>query len=139
LRLGDSKTGYSIRPIGTAAVNVLRGAMKRSNGVFVFPSIKLQDANYRGLPGAWHRIVGSDLKKLTPHSLRHAFASTAEDLGFTVPTIKALIGHAGSGVTEGYIHKADSALIAAANRVANHIGHAMDGTETGTVIELKSA
>ena len=71
--------------------------------------------------------------------LRHAFVSTAEDLGFTVPTIKALIGHAGSGVTEGYIHKADSALIAAANQIANHINGALNGTDTGAVIEFKSA
>ena len=138
LRLGDTKTGYSIRPIGTAAADVLRAAMKRSNSPFVFPG-KLQDANYGGLPAAWERIVGSEFKKLTPHSLRHAFASTAEDLGFTVPTIKALIGHAGSGVTEGYIHKADSALIAAANQIANHITGALNGTDTGAVIEFKSA
>ena len=96
----------------------------------------MQD-NYGGLPGAWERIVGSQFKKLSPHSLRHAFASTAEDLGFTIPTIKALLGHAGSGVTEGYIHKADSALIAAADQIANHISRAMDGTDTGTVIELQ--
>ena len=61
------------------------------------------------------------LPDVTPHGLRHAFASTAEDLSFTLPTIKALIGHAGSGITEGYINKLDSALIAAADRVSGHI------------------
>jgi site-specific recombinase XerC len=70
--------------------------------------------------------VGERLPGLTPHGLRHSFASVAEDLGFTIPTIKALLGHTGSGVTEGYIHKVDSALIAAADRVATHIAGMMD-------------
>jgi integrase len=32
----------------------------------------------------------------TPHGLRHAFASAADDLGFTEPTIAALLGHSGA-------------------------------------------
>ena len=38
LRLGDTKSGYSVRPIGLSAIKVLRGAMARSNGEFVFPA-----------------------------------------------------------------------------------------------------
>jgi integrase len=55
---------------------------------------------------------------ITSHGLRHSFSSTAEDLGYTIPTIKALVGHARSSVTEGYIHKIDSALLAAADRIS---------------------
>ena len=36
LRLGDTKTGYSVRPIGLAAVRALRAAMAQSKGEFVF-------------------------------------------------------------------------------------------------------
>jgi integrase len=140
LRLGDSKTGRSIRPIGGKAIAALRDAMGRSNGPFVFPSDKAEGKNYVGLPKAWERIVGDKLANITPHGLRHAFASTAEDLGFTVPTIKALLGHTIGGVTEGYIHKVDSALIAAANRIALHIANAMDGvSDDAKVVELKIA
>lgn len=121
LRLGDSKTGKSVRPIGQEATALLKAAMGRAKGPYVFPGIRGDKTPFRGLPRAWGRIVGDSLPNVTPHGLRHAFASIAEDLGFTLPTIKALIGHSGSGITEGYIHKLDSALIAAADRVSGHI------------------
>jgi integrase len=125
LRLGDTKTGKSVRPIGADAVALLREAMARSKGPYVFPGARKAMLPFQSLPRAWQRIVGDALPDLTPHGLRHSFASTAEDLGFTVPTIKALLGHAGSSVTEGYIHKLDAALVAAADRVASQIAVAM--------------
>lgn len=120
LRLGDSKTGKSIRPLGRAAVEVIERAMKRSKGTYVFPATR-GEGHFRGLPKAWNAVVGRRIPGLTPHGLRHSFASVGEDLGFTIPTIGALLGHAGSGVTAGYIHKPDAALIAAANQIAQRI------------------
>ncbi|UDL95813.1 site-specific integrase [Lichenihabitans sp. PAMC28606] len=117
LRLGDSKTGRSIRPLGQAAAELLERTMARTKGEFVFPSIRGQ-GSFQGLPKAWGTIVGRRMPGVTPHVLRHSFASTAEDLGFTVPTIAALLGHSGGGVTAGYIHKLDGALVAAADRVS---------------------
>lgn len=131
LRLGDTKTGESIRPIGMEALEVLRDALAKGAGEFVFPSMDGPDKPYQGLPKAFHRIMGNRLPGLTPHKLRHAFGSTAEDLGLTIPTIAALLGHAGGGVTQGYIHKADPALIAAAGRVTLYIANAMAGRNTG--------
>jgi integrase len=58
---------------------------------------------------------------MTPHGLRHAFASAAHDLGYSELTIGALLGHAKSGVTAGYIHHADRLLLDAADRVAGFI------------------
>jgi integrase len=141
LRLGDSKTGRSIRPIGAEAVAALRSAMARSSGEFVFPSTKAEGKPFVGLPKAWLRIIGDSLPGVSPHGLRHGFASTAEDLGFTVPTIKALLGHAGASVTEGYIHKADTALVAAADQISRFIADAMAGAiADGTnAVELKMA
>jgi integrase len=124
LRYGDTKGGKSIRPLGVAALAVIADAIKRApKSPYVFPGVRDPSGPYRGLNDAMERIVG--VAGLTPHALRHAFASTAEDLGFTVPTIGALLGHAGSGVTSGYIHKLDSALLAAADRVSQHIVEAM--------------
>jgi integrase len=120
LRLGDSKTGKSIRPIGRAAVEILERSMKRSKGVYVFPATR-GDGHFRGLPKAWGSLVRHRIPGLTPHGLRHSFASVGEDLGFTIPTIGALLGHSGSGVTAGYIHKPDAALVGAANQIAQRI------------------
>jgi integrase len=91
------------------------------------------------VPKAWRRIVGERLPGITPHGLRHAFASIADDLGFTLPTIGALLGHAGHGVTVGYIHKPDPVLVSAANRISSSINRAMSGAEDEDVIELKTA
>jgi integrase len=130
LRLGDTKTGYSVRPIGLAAVRALRAAMTKSKGEFVFPAIR-GDGPFQGLGKAWRLIAGRRLPGVSPHTLRHSFASTAEDVGLTIPTIRALIGHSGGGdATSRYIHKLDASLTAAANRVAEAIAIQMDGSQT---------
>ena len=133
LRLGDSKTGQSIRPTGAAAFEALRQALSKSNSAYVFPSSGASDKPYRGLPKAFRRIMGDRLPGLTPHKLRHAYGSAAEDLGMTVPTIGALLGQAGHGVTQGYIHKVDTVLVAAADRVATYIANAMAGRNANVV------
>src|SRR4030095_4191407 len=114
-----------LRPICLGAIRRLRPAWRRSNGDFVFPSVRSPEKPFAGLPKAWARIIGKHLPETPPHVLRHAFASSAEELGFTIPTIKALLGHANSGVTEGYIHKQDAALVAAADTVSAWIAEAM--------------
>jgi integrase len=135
LRLGDTKTGRSVRPIGQAAVRTLTDIMARSSDNYVFPSTRIDGAPFQGLPRALRRLVGSRIPGLTAHGLRHSFASVAEDLGYSLPTIGALLGHAGNGVTAGYIHKLDQALIAAADRISENIASMMAGT-TSNVISL---
>jgi integrase len=139
LRLGDSKTGKSIRPIGSAAIAVLKHACEKSKSKYVFPGLTDSQKRYVGLPKALVGIVGYAVPGLTPHGLRHSFSSTAEDLGFSLPTIKALLGHAGGSVTEGYIHKIDTALVAAADRIARHIDAAMTGKKAEKVVQFRTA
>ena len=78
------------------------------------------------------------LNDVTPHVFRHSFASLAADLGFSEPSIAALIGHAGRSTTSRYIHTADSVLLAAADAVARRTSQLM-GEVTGTVVTLKTA
>jgi len=139
LRLGSTKTGESIRPIGSGALAVLKDACARSESQYVFPAVTTEKRRYGGSCRALAKIVGTSVPGLTPHGLRHSFGSTAEDLGFSLPTIKALMGHAGGSVTEGYIHKVDSALVAAADRLARHIESAMTGKRTEKVVQLRTA
>jgi integrase len=138
LRLGTTKTGKSIRPIGDAALAVLRDACERSSSKYVFPSITNNAKHHIGLTEALQRIGGDKVPGLTSHGLRHSFSSTAEDIGFSIPTIKALIGHSSAGVTEGYIHKIDTALVSAANRIAQHIDDAMTGRKS-KVVQFRTA
>jgi integrase len=96
----------------------------------VFPSSRAASGRYVGLPQAWTRIIKplDGFSSLTPHGLRHAFASVADDLGYTEATIAAMLGHSHSGTTRGYIHKLDLALVAAADRVSQRIADMLAGT-----------
>ena len=140
LRLGGTKTGESIRPIGSAVAAILKAAVAKTNSKYVFPAITDGDKSHTGLTRWLKKVSAKEVPGITSHGLRHSFVSTAEDLGFTVPTIKALVGHSGkSSVTAGYIHKLDSALIAAADRVSRHIDNAMNGTKDEKVVQLRTA
>jgi integrase len=126
LRLGDTKTGESIRPLGSAAVAVLIEVLKRNRpSEYLFPAVKGKTPWFQDFPRIWTDNLKPVLSGVTPHGLRHSFASHADDLGFSDPTIKALLGHARTGVTAGYIHKLDAALIAAADQVSQHISDLM--------------
>ncbi len=48
--------------------------------------------------------LGSLSADVTPHVLRHSFASLADDLGYCEPTITALIGHKRHSITSRYVH-----------------------------------
>jgi integrase len=130
LRLGDSKTGKSIRPVGSAVVAVLKTASAKSNSKYVFPAITTNSKPHTGLTRWLQKISAKEVPGITSHGLRHSFSSTAEDLGYSIPTIKALVGHARASVTEGYIHKIDAALLAAADRIARHIESTMAGKKS---------
>lgn len=62
------------------------------------------------------RKLGMD-KTITPHVLRHSFASLGADLGLADSTIAGLIGHKQQSMTSRYLHL-DKVLITAANQVA---------------------
>jgi integrase len=139
LRLGKTKGGKSIRPVGSAVIAVLKAASAKSNSKYVFPAITTNSKHHTGLTRWLQKISAKDVPGITSHGLRHSFSSTAEDLGYTIPTIKALVGHARASVTEGYIHKIDSALLAAADRIARHIDEAMTGQKGAKVVQIRKA
>lgn len=128
LRLADSKEGASIRPIGLPVVEYLEERRKTQTGTYVFPGPRAEDAAFGGFPNHWKQIFkDSPLADVTPHVLRHSFASIANDLGFTEVTIAALVGHAKGSVTSKYIHTLDTALIMAADTISGYIQGLLDG------------
>lgn len=129
LRLTDSKEGRSIRPIGLPVVEYLENRAADAMGEYVFPG-RNADAAFGSFPNHWKKIFAdSPLADVTPHVLRHSFASMANDLGFTEITIAALVGHAKGSVTSNYIHTIDTALIMAADTIAGYIQGLLDGIE----------
>lgn len=122
LRLGDSKTGASVRPIGKAAVVVLKEVMPENATGWVLPGIRNPSDHIGSLDDLIEKIMGmSGLSGVTAHTLRHSYASVAADLNYSDNTIGAIIGHAGSGTTSRYTHRLDTVLVAAADIIAEEI------------------
>jgi integrase len=136
--LGDTKTGRSVRPLSHAACDVLRSLTKA--GELVFPATR-GDGRMTGFPKMWARIaaLGALPADVTPHTLRHSFASLAGDLGYSEPTIAALVGHQGRTITSRYVHAADAVLLAAADAVANRTAQLLgDGRPASQVIPMRA-
>ena len=129
MRLVDSKEGESIRPIGLPVVEYLEERRKTAAGTYVFPG-QGEDNAFGSFPNHWEQIFkDSPLAGVTPHVLRHSFASIANDLGFTEVTIAALVGHSKGSVTSKYIHTLDTALIMAADTISGYIQGLLDGKD----------
>lgn len=129
LRLNESKEGPSMRPIGLSVLDLLERRRTIVPGDFVFPGTE-NGKPLVGFPKLWNRILrGTALADITPHVLRHSFASIANDLGFTESTIAALVGHSRGTMTSRYIHSVDTALIMAADTVAGYIRGLVEGLE----------
>ena len=69
------------------------------------------------------------LQGVTLHVLRHTFAATAAEMGFSELTIAGLLGHKVPGLTARYAHVPDSALVSAADRISARINAALHGEE----------
>jgi hypothetical protein len=62
----------------------------------------------------------------------------AGELGYSEPTIGALIDHKGHSVTSRYMHAADAVLLASADAVANRTAELMgDAAQEAVVVPLR--
>ncbi|GLR89465.1 tyrosine-type recombinase/integrase [Bradyrhizobium iriomotense] len=130
LRLADSKSGAQLRPMGDAALRSIEIQSESSAFPWVFPASH-GNGHFIGLPKILKRICKrAGLVGITVHVLRHSFAATAAEMGFSELTIAGLLGHRVPGVTARYAHVPDSALVAAANEVSARIAAALDGNTT---------
>jgi len=138
-RLPDTKTGPSIRPLSYAACDVLRSLTRGEPNALVFPPSR-GDGIMSGFTSLFQRIskAGGLPQDVTPHVLRHSFASLAGDLGYSETTIAALVGHKGQSITSRYVHAADAVLLAAADAVAGRTAELMgEATARGKVTRLR--
>ncbi len=139
LRLTDTKSGPQLRPIGAAAVSHLIALEKVGEGRFVFPANR-GNGHFVGLPRVLARISRrAGIDAISVHALRHTFAAAAASLGYSELTIAGLLGHKVPGVTARYAHVPDSALVAAADRVASHIDGALFRRPSADVVPLRTA
>ena len=137
IRFEDTKSGAQLRPIGAEAVKLIEAQPVRDECPWVFPASH-GDGHFVGLPKVLDRICAkAGLEGVTVHVLRHSFAATAAEMGFSELTIAGLLGHSVPGVTARYAHVPDSALVAAADQVAARIAAALDGKVEAEVVPLR--
>jgi integrase len=127
IRFRDTKSGPQLRPIGADAIGLLNALPVGAGSPWIFPAVRGK-GHYVGLPKALKRLCAkARLEGVTVHVLRHSFAATAAEMGFSELTIAGLLGHTVPGVTARYAHVPDAALVAAADRVCSRIAAALHG------------
>ena len=128
-----------MRPLSRAACDLLQNIGR--TGELVFQATR-SNARMAGFPKFWAKIakLGGLPADVTPHTLRHSYASLAGDLGYSEPTIAALIGHKVHSITSRYVHTADAVLLAAADVVADRTNRLMGGRRSsGVIVRLRKA
>ncbi len=111
------------------AVDLLLALPQVAKSPFFFPA-DWGEGHFVGVVRVLDRVCAmARLEDVTPHTLRHTFASVAGDLGFSELTIAALLGHAARGVTQRYIH-IDEALRLAADKMAAELSDLLAGRAT---------
>jgi integrase len=131
--LPTSKTGRSMRPLSLVVCDLLRSSARTSE--LVFPASR-GNGKMTGFRKIWNRIGKlADLPAdVTPNVLRHSFASLASGLGYSEPTIAALIGHKGRSITSRYVHSADAVLLAAADAIAGKTAEFMGKASSDKIL-----
>lgn len=138
IRFEDTKSGAQLRPIGFDAAQLLASRPERKGCPWLFPADR-GEGHFIGLPRVLERLCErAGLEGVTLHVLRHSFAATAAEMGFSELTIAGLLGHTVASITGRYAHVPDNALISAADRVSTRIAAALDGRQdSGEVMPLR--
>src|SRR5271165_5507857 len=118
----------SVRPLSSAAVEIIQ--RQSGNGEFVFEHL-------RGKPITNLGQFRVD-KTITPHTLRHSFASLAADMGISDHLISGMLGHSRGSITSRYMHLSDRALIETGDKVANETLRLMLGLVTPRIQYISS-
>ena len=120
VKFPDTKCGPQTRAIGQTVLEFIEAQRTGEDQIFVFPSDRVDGPVVEIVKTMRRACALARLDDVTPHTLRHTFASVAADLGYTELTIAGLLGHAAMGITQRYIHL-DKALVVAADDVSAHI------------------
>ena len=117
----DTKSGAQMRAAGDAAMIELMSRGQLSTSPYVFPA-DWGDGHFIGVVRVLDRVCAhAGLENVTPHVLRHTFASTAVASGQGLPMIGKLLGHTQVQTTARYAHLAAEPVRIAADAVAQNL------------------
>ena len=121
-----AKTRSSIRdvPIVPPLMELL-DALPRG-GPFIFPDANGNLINPNNFTREYNRLMAfiarhEPLERLSPHCLRHTYATLSLEAGANLRTVQQLLGHVDPKTTALYAHPSDAEMRAASLRMASHI------------------
>ena len=137
IRLGDSKTGAKVFPIGAPAVAVLTSVPRLDGTAFVFPAAS-GGRSFQGVDKVWRKVrLVAGFPRLRIHDLRHSYASVGLSRGDALAVIGAILGHADVKTTSRYAHLADDPVRQAANAISQSVHSAFIGKPAAGVVPLR--
>lgn len=138
VRLDETKTGRSVRPLGTAALDVLRSVPTFAGNMFVFPGAKEGD-HLKEVKRLWLAAKFATSVKVRLHDLRHSFATTGRELGFSDYVIAQLVGHTIDGMTGRYGDVPPETVKRAADAIATTIANRLAGKSAAVLLLAQRA
>lgn len=123
LRLADSKTGKSVRPLGKSAAQILDALPRIEKNSYVLSGLK-NGEHLKEINRVWHAVRhAAGLDELRIHDLRHSFASVPATNEESLLVVRSLLGHKRVATTERYAHLGDDQVKRAADRASGHIAY----------------
>lgn len=136
LRLGDSKTGAKVVPIGAPAIKVLSTIPRVEGTDYVFPASGGK-GHFQGTEKVWRAVrEAAGFPSLRLHDLRHSFASVGLARGDALPVIGAILGHADVKTTNRYAHLADDPVRRAADGISRTVHAAFSGRPSAQLVGI---